>query len=55
MLVKEETKISRFLQIKLMGSVIQIGLIDSITYAKEVNLKQQWQQRFPLNPLSPKI
>ena len=55
MLVKEETKISRILQIKLMGSVIQIGLIDSITYAKEVNLKQQWKQRFPLNPLSPKI
>ena len=55
MLVEEETKISRFLQIKLMGSVIQIGFIDSITYAKQVNLKQQWQQRFPLNPLSPKI
>ena len=50
MLAEEETKISRFLQIKLTSSVIQIGFIDSITYAKEVNLKQQWQQRFSLNP-----
>ena len=39
MLVEEETKISGFLQIKLMSSIIQVRLIDSITYAAKIPLK----------------
>ena len=35
-----------------MSSVIQIRLIDGITYANEVKLKQQWQQRFPFETCS---
>ena len=34
-----------------MSSVIQIRLIDGITYANEVKLKQQWQQKIPLQDL----
>ena len=35
-----------------MSSVIQIRLIDGITYGNEVKLKQQWQQRFPFETCS---